>query len=1797
MRIIAIANQKGGCGKTTTAVNLAAALARQGKRVLIVDLDPQSHATLGLGHDPTKLEITIYHCLTHKDIPISEVVISTKIKGLDLAPSNVLLASVGLAPSIISEKEFALHERLKEISDEYDICILDCPPSLELLTLNALVSSTGIIVPVQAHYYALEGLKLLLETVKNTRRRFYPCPVKILGLLLTFVEDKAALNQQVAQQMRKFFGNLVFRTIIHSSIDLAEAPSAGQSILTYAPASKAATEYEALAQEVIETEPLEEKVPKDISTIVDRSQVPSGPEDQAISYAAAVTEAQETLKALAEAAPMEAEEKVRAYAKALSEVEEKLQAESEARSRAEQQAQAEAQRRSQAEAKAEEEAAAIAQAEEKLQAESEARARAEQEAQAEAQRRAEAEDRAKQEAEKRMMAEEKFLAEARTEVEAEAEEKARSYAEALTEAEERLKEEIEARTRAEEEARAEAQLRAEAEARAQAEAQARSQAEEKLRAEAEELTRLEAEAKAAVMAEAEERIRAEAAERARQEAEAEAARAEAEAARAKAKAAAMAEAEAEEAISTVEEQEGVPQPTGAPAFTSSTDAPETTEIPGPKILPTQEPVRFYHLKAFKIGSLSVIAALIAIVFIVFVVTTLNKAPVAKGDSLTTQEDTPVTITLVGSDKDVEDELTYNVVKGPSYGSLSGIAPNLTYTPMLDYNGSDSFTFTVNDGKTDSKPATVSIKITALNDDPVANPQPVITRTNKPASITLTGNDPDGDTLTFSIFAEPWHGKLVPDSNFNTTGKLTYTPDPSFVGPDSFTFKSIDGTVESAPAMVSIKITPNHPPVADLQSVTTTEDASIAINLKGSDPDGDEIIYSVVTEAFHGSLSGTVPNLTYTPQENFSGSDSFAFKVNDGTDESASATVSITVTSVNDPPIANSDSATTQEETPVSIALKGSDPEEDPLSYSIVEDPIHGSLSGDVPNLNYTPKKDYSGSDSFTFKANDGTADSDVATVSLTITPVDDPPIAIDDSVTTQEDVPVSIGLLSSDPDGDPLTYSIVTGPSHGSLSGTEPNITYTPQANFSGSDNFTYKINDGKTDSASATVSITVISVNDAPTANNDSVTVQEDTPTPITLVGSDPEGDPLTFSIVAGPSHGSLSGTEPNLTYTPDKDFDFSDRFTFKVNDGTTDSNDAIVSITITPIDDPPTAIDDNVTTQEETPVFITLSGSDPDGDQLTYSIVEGPSHGSLSGTEPNMTYTPEANFSGQDSLTFKVNDGVKDSVYATISINVTSVNDPPTANNKSVTVQEDTPTPITLVGSDPEEDPLTYIIVEGPSHGSLSGTGPNLTYSPDKDFDWSDRFTFKVNDGTIDSDAAVVSITITPANDPPIAQDGSVTTDEEKPVSITLTGIDPDKDPLTYTIIEDPSHGSLSGTEPNMIYTPETDFSGEDKLTFKVNDGMIDSVVATMSITVNSMNDLPIAKDDDAKTEEDVPVKIDVLANDTDIDNDPLKITNITQGKQGLVTIENDRMLTYAPKVDFSGTDMFTYIISDGKGGIDTATVNVTVVPGNDAPIITSTPVTVAMDGVPYIYDVNATDPDAEDTLNYSLTKKPAGMTIDPATGLIKWKPSETQAGNNEVVVTVVDSGLIPASQNQSFTINVKPAPPRKATLTIADGYDHRSKQTLSTIGNIGVVQASDNKRMECQFGSYISYDFSKVSVPAGAVITSVVVYVEHFEDQQFPATKLQWSVGKGWPDNPEVWISINAPVRAGERNEALDSWDVTSFVNTLEKINSLQLQIKNDDNIARRKTSIDYIYAEIKWDWPAQTKPAQNGLEIIR
>ncbi len=552
---------------------------------------------------------------------------------------------------------------------------------------------------------------------------------------------------------------------------------------------------------------------------------------------------------------------------------------------------------------------------------------------------------------------------------------------------------------------------------------------------------------------------------------------------------------------------------------------------------------------------------------------------------------------------------------------------------------------------------------------------------------------------------------------------------------------------------------------------------------------------------------------------------------------------ITVMPLNTPPVANSQSVLTDEDTALPITLTGSDADLDAITFTVVSQPAKGTLSGTAPNVTYTPSENSNGADSFTFLVNDGTVDSAIATVSLNVTPINDAPVAVAQSATTAEDAALSITLVGTDVDLDVLSYTIASQPANGTLSGNAPNVIYTPNANSNGSDSFTFTVNDGTIDSAVATSSISVTPVNDAPVAAAQSVATAEDAALPITLAGSDADLDALSYTLVSQPANGTLSGTAPNVTYTPNADSNGSDSFTFTVNDGTIDSAVATVTINVTPVNDAPVAVAQSVTTEEDTAVSITLAGTDVDLDELSYSIVSQPANGTLSGTVPNLTYTPVENSNGSDSFTFNVNDGTVGSVAATVSINVTPVNDLPVAVAQSVTTAEDSATAIALAGTDTEGSALSYSIVSPPANGTLSGSAPNVTFTPAANFNGSSSFTFKVNDGTADSALATVSITVTPVNDSPVfTSNPIVTAGASEGVAYTgqtLAGRATDADAgdtLTYSKVSGPAwlvvaaNGALSGM-------PTSGTAGLNSFVVRATDTTSATADATLEITVTGL------------------------------------------------------------------------------------------------------------------------------------------------------------------------------------------------------------------------------------------------------------------------------------------------------------------------------------------------------------------------
>lgn len=247
--ILSLANQKGGVGKTTTAINLSAALAREGKRVLLVDADPQANASSGLGVEIRELEKTIYECLVNQIDP-HQAVIQTSVKNLSIIPSHIDLVGAEIEMLNLEEREHLLKKVLEKVKDEYDYILIDCSPSLGLITVNALTASDSVVIPVQCEFFALEGIAKLLSTIKIIKQNLNP-NLQIEGFLLTMYDNRLRLSSQVYEEVKRHFGDLVFDTVIPRNVRLSEAPSHGLCVLDYDPSSKGSKCYINLAKEII----------------------------------------------------------------------------------------------------------------------------------------------------------------------------------------------------------------------------------------------------------------------------------------------------------------------------------------------------------------------------------------------------------------------------------------------------------------------------------------------------------------------------------------------------------------------------------------------------------------------------------------------------------------------------------------------------------------------------------------------------------------------------------------------------------------------------------------------------------------------------------------------------------------------------------------------------------------------------------------------------------------------------------------------------------------------------------------------------------------------------------------------------------------------------------------------------------------------------------------------------------------------------------------------------------------------------------------------------------------------------------------------------------------------------------------------------------------------------------------------------------------------------------------------------------------------------------------------------------
>ncbi len=478
------------------------------------------------------------------------------------------------------------------------------------------------------------------------------------------------------------------------------------------------------------------------------------------------------------------------------------------------------------------------------------------------------------------------------------------------------------------------------------------------------------------------------------------------------------------------------------------------------------------------------------------------------------------------------------------------------------------------------------------------------------------------------------------------------------------------------------------------------------------------------------------------------------------------------------PDAVPDTVNTEEDTPVTIDVLGNDDQGDgPATVSV--EPGNGPANGTVSvnpdgTIDYTPDPDFFGEDTFTYTITDSDGDTSTAVVTVIVDPNPD---AVNDSVTTDEDVPINIDVLANDDiAGEPnTTVTAVGNPSNGTVViNPDGTLTYTPDPNFNGTDNFEYTITDDDGDTSTATVTVTVDPVNDPPDAVNNNYTTNEDTPVSGNVItddtgeglDSDPDSDPLTVTGNSDPSNGSVTvNSDGSYTYTPDPNFTGTDSFTYTISDGNGGTDTATVNITVDPVNDPPDAVNNNYTTNEDTPVsgnVITDDtgeglDSDLDGDTLTVTGNSDPSNGSVTvNSDGSYTYTPDANFNGTDSFTYTISDGNGGTDTATVNITVDPVNDAPNAVNESYTVEANENNGdgfnssvsgnIIANDTDLDGDTLTATINTNPNNGSVTlDPNGNFTYTPTNGFSGgTDSFTYTISDGNGGTDTATANINI---------------------------------------------------------------------------------------------------------------------------------------------------------------------------------------------------------------------------------------------------------------------------------------------------------------------------------------------------------------------------------------------------------------------------------------------------------------------
>ena len=620
---------------------------------------------------------------------------------------------------------------------------------------------------------------------------------------------------------------------------------------------------------------------------------------------------------------------------------------------------------------------------------------------------------------------------------------------------------------------------------------------------------------------------------------------------------------------------------------------------------------------------------------------------------------PINLNRFGSDPDhAPNELLWTIEGNVNLGLELDDLNQLKLVPMEPaWTGTEVLTFRLTDPEGATDQLTASFSILEGYQPPLAATDQIETDEDHPIEINLLLNDehPKGLPLSILELSPPLNGRAFKVGD----GMVRYEPKENINGEDSFQYVIADEEGGMAIGEVLILIRPiNDAPVVKEDRIVVVEDESVEFDPLENDKDPDEDPFTLVewTEPTNGILTRLESGkFKYVPNPDFAGADAFTYVIQDSNGMLDEGDASLLVTGINDRPIALSQHFEMNRNREQNITFTADDPDGDPLSFEIIDGPEHGRVLAFPDVATYSPEFGYTGTDQFTYRANDGKTDGPIATVEFVIGDENNPPDVDDQYIITAVNQEVHIDLEAEDVDEDPFEFSIASHPESGTLNIAESTLSYLPTKDFVGKTEATLQAMDNLGATGTAQITFEVTDENTAPEARDIGVQIFGNKEESFELGIEDRENNPLTFEWLILPENGTISGEPPNLTYHPAPDFFGFDRLQFIANDGEFDSNPGTVVIEVQYPNHKPSGNNQSIKLQRNLPKTFLLDVEDIDEDTLNRVILEGPKHGVLSGLENELIYTPDRGYTGSDSFTWRVWDGFKYSNTGKVSIQVT--------------------------------------------------------------------------------------------------------------------------------------------------------------------------------------------------------------------------------------------------------------------------------------------------------------------------------------------------------------------------------------------------------------------------------------------------------------------------------------------------------------------------------------------------------------